>query len=76
LRETPAEKPLVVYNNAPNARALTLPLADTPLAGAQQLQAIFGDARATIADDEVVITLSPRNLAVFSVRCSMPASSR
>src|SRR5271157_2502500 len=35
LRELPEEKLLVVYNNSSSSRELKIPLADTPLAGAQ-----------------------------------------
>ena len=68
LRELPEEKLLVVYNNSAASRDLKIPLADTPLQGAQQLQLQFGSAAASLASDEVQLTLASRALAVFTVR--------
>ncbi len=68
LRELPQEKLLVVYNNAATARDLHIPVADTPLSGAQELQTLFGGKTARIAEGEVRVTLAPQSLAVFSVR--------
>jgi glycosidase len=68
LRESPEEKLLVVYNNSPASRDLQIPLADTPLQGAQRLELLFGSAAAGLAGDEVQLTLASRALAVFKVR--------
>jgi glycosidase len=68
LRELPQEKLLVVYNNAATTRNLHIPVADTPLDGAQELQGLFGGTTAQIAAGEVRVTMAPRSLAVFSVR--------
>jgi hypothetical protein len=57
-----------VYNNSAASRDLKIPLADTPLQGAQQLQLQFGSAAAGLASDEVQLTLASRALAVFTVR--------
>jgi neopullulanase len=68
LRELPEEKLLVVYNNSSASRELKIPLGDTPLEGAQQLQLLFGSAAAGLGGEEVRLTLGSRALAVFSVR--------
>jgi glycosidase len=68
LRESPEEKLLVVYNNSAASSDLKIPLADTPLQGAQHLQLLFGSAAAGLAGDEVQLTLASRALAVFKVR--------
>jgi neopullulanase len=67
LRELPEEKLLVVYNNASSARDLRIPLGDTPLQNAHELESIFGGASATIQQQEVRIHLGPQSLAVFKV---------
>ncbi len=41
LRESPEEKLLVIYNNAPKTAELNIPVADTPLESAHQLKAVF-----------------------------------
>ncbi|HKM46155.1 MAG TPA: alpha-amylase family glycosyl hydrolase, partial [Terriglobales bacterium] len=68
LRELPEEKLLVVYNNSSSSRELKIPVADTPLAGAQRLQSVFGGTAAEIIAGELRITMPSRTLAVFNVQ--------
>ncbi|MGP0021129.1 MAG: alpha-amylase family glycosyl hydrolase [Candidatus Sulfotelmatobacter sp.] len=68
LRESPEEKLLVVYNNASSSRDLTIPLADTPLETAHQLQTVFGTSAAEIVSGQVRVSLPAQTLSVFSVR--------
>lgn len=68
LRDLPEEKLFVVYNNASSARDLRIPVADTPLQSARQLEPLFGDVTAQITGDEVRVTLASQTLAVFRVR--------
>jgi neopullulanase len=68
LRESPEEKMLVVYNNSDASRDLKIPLADTPLQGAQHLQLLFGSTAASLAGDEIQLTLASKALAVFTIR--------
>jgi glycosidase len=68
LRELPQEKLLVIYNNATGTRNLQIPVADTPLEGARELQGIFGGTAAQITAGEVRVTLAPQSIAVFTVR--------
>ncbi|HUA14448.1 MAG TPA: alpha-amylase family glycosyl hydrolase [Verrucomicrobiae bacterium] len=67
LRESPEEKLLVVYNNASSARDLKIPLDDTPLANAQELEPIFGSVSATIQNQQARVRLEPQSIAVFKV---------
>jgi glycosidase len=68
LRELPEEKLLVVYNNAPNTVQLNIPIENTPLETAHQLQAVFGNTTAELVTGKVQISLPAQTLAVFSVR--------
>jgi len=68
LRELPEEKLLVVYNNAPKTVALDIPVADTPLETAHQLQAVFGDSAAELVGGKVCVSLPAQTISVFSVR--------
>src|SRR5580692_5117454 len=68
LRELPEEKLLVVYNNASKAQTLDIPVENTPLETAQQLQSLFGTTSAQIAAGKVHISLPALTLCVFSVR--------
>ncbi len=68
LRESPEEKLLVVYNNAPKTLELNIPIDNTPIETAQQLQSVFGNISAEIAGGKVHVSLPARTLAVFGVR--------
>ncbi|MGD0790529.1 MAG: alpha-glucosidase C-terminal domain-containing protein [Terriglobales bacterium] len=48
LRELPEEKLLVVYNNAPKTLELNIPVDNTPLETAHQLQTVFGNTSAEL----------------------------
>src|SRR5208282_3397697 len=65
LRELPEEKLLVVYNNASQSRAFDIPVDDTPLASAHQLQPIFGDGSAEVIAGKVRASLPARSISVF-----------
>jgi neopullulanase len=68
LRELPEEKLLVVYNNASNTREINIPVENTPLETAHQLQTVFGDISAELATGKVRLSLPSQTLAVFRVR--------
>jgi glycosidase len=70
LRESPQDedKLLIVYNNAPKTIELTIPVENTPLEAARQLQAVFGNTPAELAAGNVHVVLEAQTLAVFSVR--------
>ena len=68
LRALPEEKLLVIYNNAPQTRELTIPIENTPLETAHQLQTLFGSTSAEIVDGKVHVSLPSQTLAVLSVR--------
>jgi neopullulanase len=68
LRELPEEKLLIVYNNASKAVDLNIPVENTPLETAHQLQAVFGNKAAELVDGNVRVSLPAQTLAVFSVR--------
>jgi neopullulanase len=67
LRELPEEKLLVVYNNAPKRLEFEIPVDNTPLGNAHELQAVFGTTTAQIATGKVHIALPAQTLVVFSV---------
>jgi neopullulanase len=68
LRELPEEKLLVVYNNARKTVALNIPVENTPLEAAHQLQTVFGNSAAEIVSGNVRVSLPAQTLSVFSVR--------
>jgi neopullulanase len=68
LRELPEEKLLVVYNNASKTRELNIPVENTPLETAYQLQTVFGNSAAELVGGKVQISLTAQTLSVFSVR--------
>jgi neopullulanase len=68
LRELPEERLFVVYNNAAKARVLEIPIADTPMENARELQPSFGAAPAIINHGAVRVAVSARSIAVYVVR--------
>ena len=68
LRDLPEEKLLVVYNNAPKTMTLEIPVENTPLETAQQLQTVFGNSSAELVSGKVRVSLPGLTLSVFSVR--------
>src|ERR1700733_3925756 len=68
LRELPEEKLVVVYNNASKAQTLDIPVENTPLETAQQLQPVFGNSSAELVGGKVRVSLPALTLCVFSVR--------
>jgi neopullulanase len=68
LRELPEQKLLVVYNNAPKTVALNIPVENTPLETAHQLQTVFGNSAAEIIGGNIRVSLPAQTLSVFSVR--------
>jgi neopullulanase len=67
LRELPEEKLLVVYNSAPKTLTLDIPVENTPLETAQQLQTVFGNSSAELVSGKVRVSLPSLALSVFSV---------
>jgi neopullulanase len=70
LRESPQDKDklLVVYNNAQKTLAINIPVDNTPLETAHQLQSVFGNSTAELATGTIHISLPAQSVAVFSVQ--------
>jgi len=68
LRDLPEEKLLVVYNNAPEPKNIEIPVDDTPIETARQLQSIFGSGSAELSTGKVHVSLPALSISVFSVR--------
>jgi glycosidase len=70
LRESAqdGDKLLVVYNNAGKTLELNIPIENTPLESARQLQTVFGNWPAEIAAGKVRVALPAKSLGVFNVR--------
>ena len=68
LRELPEEKLLVIYNSAATERALEIPLGDTPLQNARQLQSVFGNVSAQLKSGKVFVSLPAQTAAIFNVQ--------
>ncbi|MGC2248662.1 MAG: alpha-glucosidase C-terminal domain-containing protein, partial [Terriglobales bacterium] len=67
VRELPEETILVIYNNADKARTLEIPVSETPLEKAHELQTLFGNVSAEIGGSSVRLTLPAQTTAIFSV---------
>jgi len=67
LRETPEEKLMVIYNNATKTLELNIPVDNTPLETAHELEAVFGNVRAEVVAGKVHLSLPAQTVAVFNV---------
>jgi len=68
LRELPEEKLLVIYNNAQKTVDLDIPVENTPLETAHQLQTVFSNNPAEVVGGNVRVSLPAQTLSVFTVR--------
>lgn len=68
LRESPEEKLLIVYNNSSALRDVKISLDDTPLANAQKLELLFGNAAGSLAGKQLEATIPSRAAAIFKVQ--------
>jgi hypothetical protein len=57
-----------ITNNAPNTREINIPVENTPLETAYQLQTLLGNTSAELVSGKVRLSLPSQTLAVFSVR--------
>ena len=67
-RESPDEKLLVVFNNAPASRNLAFNLERSPLHGAHELERLFGTSQAQVKDDTVLVSMPATSLSVYRVK--------
>src|SRR5208282_2528516 len=67
VRELPEESLLVIYNNAAQTRELNIPVENTPLRTAHELQPVFGKTAAKLSAGQVRVLLPAETLAVFRV---------
>ena len=65
LRETEEERVLVAFNNSAQPRDLRVLFKDTPASGAASVMALFGLAKAHLANEECRLDLPPQSLSVF-----------
>ncbi|HEY5177203.1 MAG TPA: alpha-amylase family glycosyl hydrolase [Terriglobales bacterium] len=68
VRETAEEKLLVLFNNSPTVRDITIATEDTTLEDAQQLERIFGAGKIVLKNKVLQLTLPPTSAAVYDVR--------
>ena len=61
------DKVLVIFNNSPQAREITFPIADTPLYGINRMRLIFGTAKASMKDNELFATVPALGVAIYSI---------
>ena len=62
------DKLLVIYNNATTTRELKIPVENTPLESAHELQPVFGNTPAEIVNGQLHLSLPAESVAIFSVR--------
>lgn len=68
LRHTQDERLLVVFNNAKESRTFSVPMLDTPAAGASAFSPLYGQASAQISTKGLTIDAPARSISIFSVQ--------
>jgi neopullulanase len=68
LRESTDDRILVVFNSAATAQTLSLPLAETPLESAQQLEPLFDAAQARIRNGHAEVPVKATTVSIYRVR--------
>ncbi len=67
LRQSDEERLLVVFNNAKESRTLSIPLLDTPAAGASSASRLYGQAKAGVTANTLSITAPAQSLSILSL---------
>ncbi len=67
-REANGERLLIVFHHGSTGENITIPLADTSIADAQNLTPIFGNTPAQIVDGRLSLRLPGENLVIYRVQ--------
>ena len=67
LRQSEEERILVVFSNAKESRTLSVPLLDTPAAGASSVLPLYGSAQANFSSGALSLKLPAQSLSIFSL---------
>jgi neopullulanase len=67
LRQTADERVLVVFNNSKESRVLTVPILDTPVAGASSSSLLYGQARVEVAAKDLAIAAPAQSLSIITL---------
>jgi neopullulanase len=67
LRHTPDERVLVVFNKAKDARTLSIPILDTPAAGASAFSVLYGQATVQTSTKGLTIMAPAQSISIFSM---------
>ena len=68
LRESDEEKLVVAFNNGASPKTINLSLQDTPAETAAGIVALFGDAQADLAGQQLKLVLPPQSLSIFALQ--------
>jgi glycosidase len=67
LRETEEERIVVAFNNSNQPRDIRINFQDTPAKGAVSFPTLYGDAQASLEQNQVRITMPPQSLSIFQL---------
>jgi glycosidase len=67
VRESEEERLVVAFNNSGKPKELRIPLKDTPVQKAAEIQLVFGDAKADLASGEIHMTMPAQSISIFSL---------
>jgi hypothetical protein len=67
MRQSDEERILVVFNNAKESRTLSVPILNTPAAGASSASPLYGLAKVSTASDALSIVAPAQSLSIFEL---------
>jgi len=68
LRESREEKIVVAFHDGANSKTVSLSLQDTPAGAPASISALFGEAQADLAGQQLTLILPPQSLTIFALK--------
>ena len=68
LRESRGEKLVIAFNNGASSKTVSVSLEDTPAGAPSSVSAIFGDAKADLAGQQLTLILPPQSVSIFALK--------
>ena len=68
LRESDDEQLVIAFHNGASAKTLTVPLQDTPAKSASGITALFGEAQADLAGQQLKLVLPAKSFSIFALQ--------
>jgi glycosidase len=68
LRSDSRERLLVMFNNSPSSRTVTLSLSDTPLENARRFEPLYAAQRVQVSGVSIEVPMAPTSVSIYEVK--------